>query len=122
MGSSLVRASGLFCGACGVYPMGGASTVGGMSPMGGASTVGGISPMGSMSAVGGLFTMGSVSMVGGQKREAFSLPVCGFPRGTSNSWAIGNSLNKSQQKYSKFHQGLPAGAVRTALNFAYQAE
>ena len=63
-----------------------------------------------------------VSMVGDPKREAFSLPVCGFPRGTSNSWAIGNSLNKSQQKYSKFHQGLLAGAVRTALNFAYQAE
>ena len=60
--------------------------------------------------------------LGDPKREAFSLPVCGFPRGTSNSWAIGNSLNKSQQKYSKFHQGLLAGAVRTALNFAYQAE
>ena len=75
MGSSLVRASGLFCGACGVYPMGGASTVGGMSPMGGASTVGGISPMGSMSAVGGLFTMGNVSMVGGQSMGGPVLPT-----------------------------------------------
>lgn len=64
----------------------------------------------------------AVSMVGDPKREAFSLPVCGFPRGTSNSWAIVNSLNKSQQKYNKFHQGLLAGAVRTALNFAHQAE
>ena len=53
VGSSLVRASGLFCGACGVYPMGGVSTVGGVSPMGGTSTVGGLSPMGSVSTVGG---------------------------------------------------------------------
>lgn len=46
MGSSLVRASGLFCGACGVHPMG-------------------VRPL----------WVGSVSMVGGQSMRGQALPT-----------------------------------------------